>query len=308
MDDRVTPQPRGLMRWLSLTGSSRAGQGRAMSAPNTIVTVGSVRFGNALPLALIAGPCALESRQHALEMAAALKEIAGRAGIGLVYKTSFDKANRTSAASARGIGLSAALPIFAEIRETLKIPVLTDVHEPAQCRPVAQAADVLQIPAFLCRQTDLLVAAAETGRVVNVKKGQFLAPWDMANVVAKVTGAGNANVLVTERGTSFGYNTLVSDMRALPILARTGAPVIFDATHSVQQPGGQGAASGGEREFVPVLARAAVAVGVAGVFVETHQDPDRAPSDAANMIPIKQLEPLLQSLIQFDAIAKQARP
>jgi 2-dehydro-3-deoxyphosphooctonate aldolase (KDO 8-P synthase) len=308
MDDRVTPQPRGLMRWLSLTGGDRAGQGRAMSAPNTIVTVGSVRFGNALPLALIAGPCALESRQHALEMATALKEIAGRIGIGLVYKTSFDKANRTSAASARGIGLSAALPIFAEIRETLKIPVLTDVHEPAQCRQVAQAADVLQIPAFLCRQTDLLVAAAETGRVVNVKKGQFLAPWDMANVVAKVTSAGNANVLVTERGASFGYNTLVSDMRALPILARTGAPVIFDATHSVQQPGGQGASSGGEREFVPVLARAAVAVGVAGIFIETHQDPDRAPSDGPNMIPIKQLEPLLQSLIQFDAIAKQSKP
>jgi 2-dehydro-3-deoxyphosphooctonate aldolase (KDO 8-P synthase) len=308
MDDRVTPQPRGLMRWLSLTGGRRAGQGRGMSAPNPIVSVGSVRFGNALPLALIAGPCALESRQHALEMAAALKEIAGRAGIGLVYKTSFDKANRTSSASARGIGLSAALPIFAEIRETLKIPVLTDVHEPAQCRQVAQAADVLQIPAFLCRQTDLLVAAAETGRAVNVKKGQFLAPWDMANVVAKVTGAGNANVLVTERGVSFGYNTLVSDMRALPILARTGAPVIFDATHSVQQPGGQGASSGGEREFVPVLARAAVAVGVAGVFIETHQDPDRAPSDGPNMIPIKQLEPLLQSLIQFDRFAKQARP
>jgi 2-dehydro-3-deoxyphosphooctonate aldolase (KDO 8-P synthase) len=273
-----------------------------------MVTVGSVRFGNALPLALIAGPCALESRQHALEMAGALKEIAGRAGIGLVYKTSFDKANRTSGTSARGIGLSAALPIFAEIRETLKIPVLTDVHEPVQCRQVAQAADVLQIPAFLCRQTDLLIAAAETGRVVNVKKGQFLAPWDMANVVAKVTGAGNANVLVTERGASFGYNTLVSDMRALPILARTGAPVIFDATHSVQQPGGQGASSGGEREFVPVLARAAVAVGVAGVFIETHQDPDRAPSDGLNMIPIKQLESLLQSLIQFDKIAKQARP
>src|SRR2546423_9111521 len=305
MDDGVTPRPRGLMHWLGLTVSSPAGQGRQMASPNPIVTVGSVRFGNALPLALIAGPCALESRQHALEMASALKEIAGRVGIGLIYKTSFDKANRTSAASARGIGLNAALPIFAEIRETLKIPVLTDVHEPAQCRQVAQAADVLQIPAFLCRQTDLLVAAAETGRVVNVKKGRFLAPWDMANVVAKVTGAGNANVLVTERGASFGYNTLVSDMRALPILARTGAPVIFDATHSVQQPGGQGATSGGEREFMPVLARAAVAVGVAGVFIETHQDPDKAPSDGPNMIPIKQLEPLLQSLIQFDTVAKK---
>jgi len=276
-----------------------------MPAPNPVVIVGSVRFGNALPLALIAGPCALESRAHALEMAAALNEIAARLGIGLVYKTSFDKANRTSGGSARGIGLHAALPIFAEIREALNIPVLTDVHEPAQCAQVAQAVDVLQIPAFLCRQTDLLVAAAATGKVVNVKKGQFLAPWDMENVVAKVTGAGNPNVLVTERGASFGYNTLVSDMRALPILARTGAPVIFDATHSVQQPGGQGASSGGEREFVPVLARAAVAVGVAGVFIETHQDPDRAPSDGPNMIPIKQLERLLQSLMQFDAIAKK---
>ena len=274
--------------------------------PNAIVAVGNVRFGNALPLALIAGPCALESRAHALETAAALKEIATRAGIGLVYKTSFDKANRTSGQSARGLGLDAALPIFAEIRQTTGLPVLTDVHEAGQCARVAQAVDVLQIPAFLCRQTDLLVAAAETGRAVNVKKGQFLAPWDMANVVAKITGAGNANVLVTERGASFGYNTLVSDMRALPILARTGAPVIFDATHSVQQPGGQGASSGGEREFVPVLARAAVAVGVAGVFIETHQDPDKAPSDGPNMIPIKALEPLLQSLKQFDALAKTA--
>jgi 2-dehydro-3-deoxyphosphooctonate aldolase (KDO 8-P synthase) len=273
--------------------------------PNPVVTVGSVRFGNALPLAVIAGPCQLESRAHALEMAAALKEIAARVGIGLIYKTSFDKANRTSGASARGIGLDAALPIFAEIRESTGLPVLTDVHEPAQCASVAQAVDVLQIPAFLCRQTDLLVAAAETGRAVNVKKGQFLAPWDMANVVAKLTDAGNADVLVTERGASFGYNTLVSDMRALPILARTGAPVIFDATHSVQQPGGQGVSSGGEREFVPVLARAAVAVGVAGVFIETHQDPDKAPSDGPNMILIKQLEPLLQSLIQFDRLAKQ---
>jgi 2-dehydro-3-deoxyphosphooctonate aldolase (KDO 8-P synthase) len=278
-----------------------------MSTPNPIVTIGSVRFGNALPLALIAGPCALESRQHALEMATALKDIAARVGIGLVYKTSFDKANRTSGSSARGMGLSAALPIFAEIRETLKVPVLTDVHEAAQCAAVAEVVDVLQIPAFLCRQTDLLAAAAKTGRVVNIKKGQFLAPWDMANVAAKITGAGNANVLVTERGVSFGYNTLVSDMRALPILARIGAPVIFDATHSVQQPGGQGASSGGEREFVAVLARAAVAVGVAGVFIETHQDPDKAPSDGPNMLPIKQLEPLLQSLMQFDALAKKIR-
>jgi 2-dehydro-3-deoxyphosphooctonate aldolase (KDO 8-P synthase) len=276
-----------------------------MSAPSSMVTVGSVRFGNDLPLALIAGPCQLESRAHALEMASALKEIAARVGIGLVYKTSFDKANRTSADSTRGIGLKGALPVFAEIREKFGLPVLTDVHEPAQCVQVAPAVDVLQIPAFLCRQTDLLVAAAETGKVVNVKKGQFLAPWDMANVVAKLTDAGNPNVLVTERGASFGYNTLVSDMRALPILARSGAPVIFDATHSVQQPGGQGASSGGEREFVPVLARAAVAVGVAGVFIETHQDPDRAPSDGPNMIPIKQLESLLRSLIQFDAIAKK---
>ena len=272
---------------------------------NSIVTIGPVRFGNDLPLALIAGPCQLESRAHALEMASALKEIAGKLGIGLVYKTSFDKANRTSAASARGIGLDAALPIFAEIRETPELPVLTDVHEAAQCARVAQAVDVLQIPAFLCRQTDLLVAAAQTGKVVNVKKGQFLAPWDMQNVVAKITGAGNRNVLVTERGASFGYNTLVSDMRALPILKRTtGAPVIFDATHSVQQPGGQGTSSGGEREFVPVLARAAVAVGVAGVFIETHQDPDRAPSDGPNMLPLKDMEPLLRRLIDFDRLAK----
>jgi 2-dehydro-3-deoxyphosphooctonate aldolase (KDO 8-P synthase) len=272
--------------------------------PNSTVGVGAVRFGNALPLALIAGPCALESRVHALETASALKEIAARVGIGLVYKTSFDKANRTSAASARGIGLEEALPIFAEIRESLGLPVLTDVHEAAQCAAAAEAVDILQIPAFLCRQTDLLVAAAKTGRVVNVKKGPFLAPWDMANVVAKITGAGNANVLLTERGASFGYNTLVSDMRALPILARTGAPVIFDATHSVQQPGGQGTSSGGEREFVPVLARAAVAVGIAGVFIETHQDPDKAPSDGPNMLPLKDMEPLLRKLLAFDRLAK----
>ena len=276
--------------------------------PNPIVTIGNVRFGNALPLALIAGPCQLESRAHALEMASALKEIAGHVGIGLVYKTSFDKANRTSASAARGIGLDAALPIFAEIRESLGVPVLTDVHEPDQCARVAQAVDVLQIPAFLCRQTDLLIAAAETGRAVNVKKGQFLAPWDMKNVVAKLTGAGNPNVLLTERGASFGYNTLVSDMRALPILGATGAPVIFDATHSVQQPGGQGTSSGGQREFVPVLARAAVAVGVAGVFIETHQDPDTAPSDGPNMIPIKSLHALLINLREFDRLAKAIAP
>ncbi|MGE3148853.1 MAG: 3-deoxy-8-phosphooctulonate synthase [Pseudorhodoplanes sp.] len=274
-------------------------------APNPVVTIGGVRLGNHLPLALIAGPCQLESRSHALEMARALKEIATRLSIGLVYKTSFDKANRTSASSARGIGLDAALPIFAEIRETLGLPVLTDVHDAMQCARAAQVADILQIPAFLSRQTDLLVAAAKTGRVVNVKKGQFLAPWDMAHVVAKVTGAGNPNVLVTERGVSFGYNTLVSDMRSLPILARTtGAPVIFDATHSVQQPGGQGGSSGGEREFVPVLARAAVAVGAAGVFIETHQDPDKAPSDGPNMVPLKEMESLLTRLIAFDRVAK----
>jgi 2-dehydro-3-deoxyphosphooctonate aldolase (KDO 8-P synthase) len=275
--------------------------------PNATVTIGAVRFGNKLPLALIAGPCALESRAHALEMAGALKEIAARVGVGLVYKTSFDKANRTSDKSARGIGLDAALPIFAEIRDTLKIPVLTDVHDAEQCARVASAVDVLQIPAFLCRQTDLLIAAAKTGKVVNVKKGQFLAPWDMQNVVEKITGAGNKNVLVTERGVSFGYNTLVSDLRALPILKRTtGAPVIFDATHSVQQPGGQGTSSGGEREFVPVLARAAVAVGVAGVFIETHQDPDRAPSDGLNMMPLQEMEPLLRTLVEFDRLAKRA--
>jgi 2-dehydro-3-deoxyphosphooctonate aldolase (KDO 8-P synthase) len=275
-------------------------------APNSMVAVGAARFGNALPLALIAGPCALESRDHAFEMAAALKEITGKIGISFVYKTSFDKANRTSVKSNRGIGLDGALPIFAEIRRRFEVPVLTDVHEAEQCARVAEVADVLQIPAFLCRQTDLLVAAAATGRVVNVKKGQFLAPWDMANVVGKVTSAGNPNVLVTERGVSFGYNTLVSDMRALPILARTtGAPVIFDATHSVQQPGGKGASSGGEREFVPVLARAAVAVGVAGVFIETHQNPDQAPSDGPNMIPLKQLDLLLRQLVEFDKLAKK---
>ncbi|MBN9586320.1 MAG: 3-deoxy-8-phosphooctulonate synthase [Afipia sp. 62-7] len=270
-----------------------------------VVSAGSVRFGNALPLAVIAGPCQLESRAHALETAQALKEIAARLGIGLVYKTSFDKANRTSASGARGIGLEKALPIFAEIRSTLGLPVLTDVHEIDQCAPVAEAVDILQIPAFLCRQTDLLLAAAATGKIVNVKKGQFLAPWDMANVVGKVTGGGNANVLVTERGASFGYNTLVSDMRALPILARTtGAPVIFDATHSVQQPGGKGTSSGGEREFVPVLARAAVAVGVAGVFIETHPDPDNAPSDGPNMVPLKDFEALVKNLMAFDTLAK----
>jgi 2-dehydro-3-deoxyphosphooctonate aldolase (KDO 8-P synthase) len=272
--------------------------------PNSVVAIGKVRFGNALPMALIAGPCALESRAHAFDMAGALSDLTKRLGIGFIYKTSFDKANRTSAKSARGLGLDKALPIFAELRQKLGVPVLTDVHEPEQCAAVAEVADVLQIPAFLCRQTDLLIAAAKTERTVNVKKGQFLAPWDMANVIEKITGAGNRNVLVTERGVSFGYNTLVSDMRALPVLAATGAPVIFDATHSVQQPGGQGASSGGEREFVPVLARAAVAVGVAGVFIETHQDPDKAPSDGPNMIPLKDMRVLLEQLLKFDALAK----
>ena len=276
-----------------------------MTAPNAIVRVGSVEIGNRMPLSIIAGPCALESRAHALEMASALKEIAAKAGVGLVYKTSFDKANRTSAVSARGLGLELALPIFAEIRERLGVPVLTDVHEREQCAALAGAVDVLQIPAFLCRQTDLLVAAAETGRAVNVKKGQFLAPWDMKNVIAKITGAGNPNVLVTERGVSFGYNTLVSDMRALPILASFGAPVVFDATHSVQQPGGQGTSSGGERDMVPVLARAAVAIGVAAVFMETHQDPDRAPSDGPNMLKLKDVPALLSELVELDRIAKR---
>jgi 2-dehydro-3-deoxyphosphooctonate aldolase (KDO 8-P synthase) len=274
--------------------------------PNPIVSAGKAKFGNHLPLALIAGPCVLESRAHAFDMAGALKEIATRRGVCFVYKTSFDKANRTSAKGARGLGLDKALEVFADLRDSLGVPVLTDVHEPDQCAAVAEVVDILQIPAFLCRQTDLLVAAARTGRVVNVKKGQFLAPWDMANVVDKITGAGNPNVLVTERGVSFGYNTLVSDMRALPVLAKTGAPVIFDATHSVQQPGGKGTSSGGEREFVPVLARAAVAVGVAGLFIETHQEPDRAPSDGPNMLPLKEMEPLLERLMEFDALAKQA--
>ena len=276
-------------------------------APRPVVAIEKANFGNSLPFALIAGPCVLESRAHALETAEALKGIAARLGIGLVYKSSFDKANRTSVTSARGMGLADALPIFAEIRETIGLPVVTDVHEPEQCALAAEAVDVLQIPAFLCRQTDLLLAAAATGKPVNVKKGQFLAPWDMKNVVAKIVGAGNPNVLVTERGVSFGYNTLVSDMRALPILAETGVPVIFDATHSVQQPGGQGTSSGGERRFVAVLARAAIAVGVAGLFIETHQDPDRAPSDGPNMLPLAELEPLLAELIAIDRIAK-ARP
>jgi len=273
--------------------------------PNPIVHVGPVEIGNHKKLSLIAGPCALESRAHALEMSQALKEIAGRAGVGLVYKTSFDKANRTSASAGRGIGLELALPIFAEIRGNVGVPVLTDVHERDQCAPVAEAVDVLQIPAMLSRQTDLLVAAARTGRVVNIKKGQFLAPWDMKNAIAKVTAAGNPNVLVTERGASFGYNTLVSDMRALPIMAKFGAPVVFDATHSVQQPGGSGDRTGGDREMVPYLARAAVAVGVAAVFMEVHQDPDNAPSDGPNMVRLKDLPALLSELVELDKIAKR---
>jgi 2-dehydro-3-deoxyphosphooctonate aldolase (KDO 8-P synthase) len=280
--------------------------------PNAVVEVRSpagepVRIGNAERLSVIAGPCALESRNHALETAHALKEIATRLGLGLIYKTSFDKANRTSGEAGRGMGLGQALPIFAEIRERVGLPVLTDVHEIDQCAPAAEVVDVLQIPAFLSRQTDLIVAAARTGKALNIKKGQFLAPWDMKNVIAKATGAGNANVMACERGVSFGYNTLVSDMRALPILAEIGCPVVFDATHSVQQPGGQGASSGGQRQFVPVLARAAVAVGVAAVFVETHPDPDRAPSDGPNMVPMAEFEGLMAELLEFDALAKRPR-
>lgn len=271
---------------------------------NTVVSLPGVSFGNALPLSLIAGPCQMESRDHAFMMAGSLKEICQRLGIGLVYKSSFDKANRTSLKGQRGMGLEKSLAVFADIRKELGLPVLTDVHENAQCAEVASVVDVLQIPAFLCRQTDLLIAAAQTGRVVNVKKGQFLAPWDMKNVLAKIVDSGNPNVLLTERGASFGYNTLVSDMRALPIMAETGAPVIFDATHSVQQPGGQGSSSGGDRRMVPVLARAAVAVGVAGVFIETHQDPDNAPSDGPNMVPLDRLEALLVKLMALDKVSK----
>lgn len=276
--------------------------------PNRAVSAGTVTFANDHPIAVLAGPCQMESRAHALEMASALKEIAVRLGLGLVYKTSFDKANRTSLSGQRGLGLEKALSVFAEIRESLGLPVVTDVHEAAQCALVAEVVDILQIPAFLCRQTDLLMAAARTGRVVKVKKGQFLAPWDMKNVVAKVVGSGNPNVLVTERGVSFGYNTLVVDMRALPVMAETGAPVIFDATHAVQQPGGQGTSSGGDRRFVPVLARAAVATGVAGLFIETHQDPDHAPSDGPNMVPLANFENLMRELMEIDAVVKgQAR-
>jgi 2-dehydro-3-deoxyphosphooctonate aldolase (KDO 8-P synthase) len=272
--------------------------------PNARVAVGGLTVANDAPIVVFAGPCQMESRAHALETAGALKEIAGRIGIGLIYKSSFDKANRTSLSGKRGIGLSAAIEVFAEIRDTLGLPIVTDVHEKEQCAAVAPVVDVLQIPAFLCRQTDLLVAAAETGRVIKVKKGQFLAPWDMKNVVAKITGSGNPNVLLTERGTSFGYNTLVVDMRALPQMAETGAPVIFDATHAVQQPGGLGGSSGGDRRFVPVLARAAVAVGVAGLFIETHEAPDTAPSDGPNMLPLDAFEPLMRELVALDGLTK----
>jgi 2-dehydro-3-deoxyphosphooctonate aldolase (KDO 8-P synthase) len=275
-----------------------------MNGPDPVIELKGVRFGNALPLALIAGPCQMESRDHAFMMAGALKELTARLGIGLVYKSSFDKANRTSISGTRGLGLDKSLAIFVDIQKQFDVPVLTDVHTEEQCRIVGEVADILQIPAFLCRQTDLLVAAAQTGKVVNIKKGQFLAPWDMKNVAAKVTQSGNSKVMLTERGASFGYNTLVSDMRALPILAETGAPVIFDATHSVQQPGGQGSSSGGERRFVETLARAAVAVGVAGVFIETHQDPDNAPCDGPNMVALKDLPALLRRLMALDAVAK----
>ena len=268
------------------------------------VKVGDLTIGNDLPFVLFAGPCAMESREHALEMSQALKEITGKLGIGLVYKSSFDKANRTSGSSPRGIGLDNALPIFAEVKEETGLPVLTDVHSPENCAAVADVIDVLQIPAFLCRQTDLLLAAAATGRAINVKKGQFLAPWDMANVAKKVTEAGNDNVMLCERGTSFGYNTLVSDMRGIPTMAKTGHPVVFDATHSVQQPGGQGATSGGQREFVPVLARAAISIGVAAVFMEVHQDPDNAPSDGPNMVYLDKLPGILEQLLEFDRLAK----
>lgn len=270
------------------------------------ITIGNVKIGNDLPLTLIAGPCAMESRQHALEMSHALVELCARHDVGLIYKTSFDKANRTSIDSPRGIGMETALPVMAEIRETYGCPVLTDIHTAEQCAPVGEAVDVLQIPAFLCRQTDLVIAAAKTGRALNIKKGQFLAPWDMKNVAAKAVAAGNEKVMICERGASFGYNTLVSDMRALPVLAETGFPVVFDATHSVQQPGGQGTSSGGQREFVPVLARAAVAVGVAAVFAETHQDPDSAPSDGPNMVPLSEMDALIGTLKAFDRLSKEA--
>ncbi len=268
------------------------------------VTAGKVLFANTLPISIIVGPCQMESRDHAFMMAESLKAICAKLRIGLVYKSSFDKANRTSLKGTRGLGLEKSLAVFEAIRKDLDLPVLTDVHDAGQCAELATVVDVLQIPAFLCRQTDLLIAAAKTGRVVNIKKGQFLAPWDMKYVAAKVTENGNPNVMLTERGASFGYNTLVSDMRSLPIMAETGLPVIFDATHSVQQPGGQGTSSGGDRRMVPVLSRAAVAVGVAGLFIETHQDPDNAPSDGPNMVRLADMEALLVKLMALDAVVK----
>jgi len=275
-----------------------------MAAANSSVKIGNVTFSNSAPFALIAGPCQMETREHAFDMAGRLKEMTDKLGIGLVYKSSFDKANRTSLKAERGIGLEKAMEVFTDLKKEFGFPVLTDVHTEEQCAEVATVVDVLQIPAFLCRQTDLLIAAAKTGRVVNVKKGQFLAPWDTKNVLSKITESGNPNVLATERGVSFGYNTLVSDMRSLPIMAGLGSPVVFDATHSVQQPGGQGGSSGGQREFVETLARAAVAVGVAGLFIETHQDPDNAPSDGPNMVPVDKMPALLEKLMAFDRIAK----
>jgi 2-dehydro-3-deoxyphosphooctonate aldolase (KDO 8-P synthase) len=272
----------------------------------TRVTVGSFTIGNDLPFTLIAGPCQIESQAHALEVASALAAIGRDLGLQIIFKSSYDKANRTSATAARGIGMAEGLKILARVREATGLPVLTDVHDAAQCAPVAEAVDVLQIPAFLCRQTDLLLAAGATGRAVNVKKGQFLAPWDMKNVAAKIASTGNERILLCERGASFGYNTLVSDMRSLPIMAETGYPIVFDATHSVQQPGGQGTASGGERRFAPVLARAALAVGCAAVFIECHPDPDHAPSDGPNMIPLKDMKPLLQRLMAYDRLSKTA--
>ena len=276
------------------------------SEPPRVVRVGAIEIGNDRPFVLIAGPCQIESRAHALEIAHALREMSDRTGVPIIYKSSYDKANRTSASAARGIGMDAGLTILSDVRAATGLPVLTDVHTADHCGPAAQAVDVLQIPAFLCRQTDLLVAAGETGRAINVKKGQFLAPWDMVNVAAKIASTGNHNILLCERGASFGYNTLVSDLRSLPIMARTGYPVVFDATHSVQQPGGQGTSSGGQREFAPVLARAALAVGVAAVFIETHPDPDQAPSDGPNMIPLRQMEALITRLAAFDRLAKQS--
>ncbi len=275
-----------------------------MTQTNRAVRAGGIEIANHLPFVLIAGPCQIESVGHALEIAAALDEMSAATGVRIIYKSSYDKANRTSAGAARGIGMAHGLDILAQVRERFGMPVLTDVHLPEHCAPAAEAVDVLQIPAFLCRQTDLLLAAGETGRVINVKKGQFLAPWDMVHVAAKIASTGNQNILLCERGASFGYNTLVSDMRSLPIMARTGYPVVFDATHSVQQPGGLGGASGGQREFAPVLARAALAVGVAAVFIETHQDPDAAPSDGPNMIPLRQMPALIARLKAFDDLAK----